>query len=197
MSGHEGNWLLWCHKTVECVLVSDHDVIQVELRNAAGRTFLRKLAPNHQDAFNEAEYLRLLFRAGGHRVRPGGLKPFALVVADDPEDGEYLQDALKVAGMRTFGCGNGADAVSLARDFVPDLIVIDYLLSDDSGEVVCRILRDDGVTEPIPIIVVTDDPRALPSDRSLADAVLARPCQPDLLSAAARLFVRHLSDTPD
>jgi len=197
MFAHEGDCRLWSYGTVHCVVVPDSDGVQVELRNAAGRTFLRKSASNRQTAFNEAEYLRLLFRAGGHRVRPGSLKPFALVIDDEDEDCEGVTDALKVAGMRTFVCSSGADAVALARDLAPDLIVIDYHLADGSAEVVCRVLRDDAATEPIPILVVTEEPAALPADHSFADAVLTKPCRPDLLSATAGLFVRHLSAIPD
>jgi CheY-like chemotaxis protein len=194
MSGYDGDCLLWCCEMVQCVLVPDHDGIQVELRNAAGRTFLRKSASNYRNAFNEAEYLRLLFGSGGHRMRPGGLKPFALVVADD-EAADCVIAALKAAGMRTLGCSSGADAVTLARELSPDLVVLDYLLADGSGDVVCRVLRDDPETEPIPIIVVAEDPEALAADRALADAVLAKPCQPELLGTAASLFVRHLLDS--
>src|SRR5262249_8635987 len=104
MSARDGDCLLWCHETVQGVLVPDHDAIQVELRTAAGRTFLRKSASNHPEAFNEAEYLRLLFRADRARVRPGGLKPFALVIDDVGDDCESVTEALKVAGLRTFVC---------------------------------------------------------------------------------------------
>ena len=192
MFAHEGCSPLWCHDTVHCVLVPDADVVQVELRNAGGRPFLRKAAANRQDALNEAEYLRLLFRAGGHRLRPGGLKPFALVVDDDVEGCERVVEVLKVSGMRAFGCRSGAEAVSVARETEPDLIVIDDAPSEAGSEIVCRVLRDDEALQVIPIIVIAgaDGPS---TDPNLVDAVLAKPCQPAILAAAAQLFVRHLS----
>src|SRR5262245_23170278 len=191
MSADDGSCLLWCHETVHCVLVPDLDVIQVELRTIHGRTFLRKSAASHQDARNEAEYLRLLFRAGRHRVRPGNLKPFALVIDEDSDGGEGTIEALKVAGMRVFGCRSGVEGVSLARELAPDLIVVEYGMSDGSSEVVCRVLREDEATQAIPVMVLTEAPETVPA---VADAILAKPCQPTTLAAAANLFVRHLSD---
>lgn len=184
---------LWCHETVQCVLVSEDGGIQVELRNSAGRTFLRKRANTWQAALNEGEYLRLLLRAGGPRVRPGTLKPFALVIDDDRKSCESSMEALKVSGMRAYGCRNNAESVSTARELTPDLIVMDYRLADRTGEIICRLLRDDEVTAMIPIIALTAASETFQVDLELTDAVLAKPCELETLTAAARLFVRHLS----
>ena len=169
------------------------DVIQVELRNAAEAHFC-----GNRRRITRTPSTRPVLRLLSGRVATGcARRPQAVCPRGRGRPGgrEYLQDALKVAGMRTFACGNGPDAVSLARDLVPDLIVINYLRSDDSGEVVCRVLRDDGVTEPIPIIVVTDDPvrsvRSQPRRCRARQALSARPPQ-----RRRALFVRHLSDTP-
>jgi CheY-like chemotaxis protein len=193
MSVTDRDCQLWRHDAVQCVLVADDDRIHVELRNAAGATFLSKSAWSWQGALNEAEYLRLLLRAGNRRLRPGSLKPFALVIDDDPDSSEALIKALKVSGMRAFACRSGAEGVSAARELMPDLIVLDSRLGDTTGETVSRLLRDDEVTATIPIIAVSAVPRASQFDMDWADAVLAKPCDRNTLTAAARLFVRHLS----
>jgi CheY-like chemotaxis protein len=188
---------LWSDETVRCVLVPHAHKVEVELRNADGSAFLRKTAPTRQAALNEAEYLRLLLRAAGRRVVNGGLKPFALVIEDDPDNRDALGEALRISGMRALGCRSGLEGVAFAHELTPDLVLVDYRLPDVSGVEVCRRLRADPVTAAIPIIAVTASPQALRAEGCPADAVLSKPCELDTLIAAARLFVRHLALAPD
>ena len=122
------------------------------------------------------------------------LKPFALVVEDDAENCDALTEALKTVGVRALGVRTGSEAVRLAKALTPDLVVIDYRLPDISGAEVCRRLRDDPDTEPLPIIAVTGSPEQLRSDGCVADAVLAKPCGLDTFLAAVRLFLRARVD---
>ena len=184
---------LWSNGTVRCVVVPDGRGVQVQLRNAAGAAFLMKSAPTLHAALNEAEYLRLLMRSNASPIRHGVLKPFALVIEENRKDSEVVIGALKVAGMRAFGCPTGAEGVCVAQEVIPDLIVLDYRLHDVNGTDVCRLLREDPSTAAIPIIAVTAAPDVLRRQGCLADAVLAKPCRIDTLIAAARLFVRNLA----
>ena len=184
---------LWRHEAVHCVIVPHGQRVEVELRNASGTPFLRKSTPTRQAALNEAEYLRLLLRPRERTLPQPGLKPFALVVEDDRETCDALTEALRVSGMRAFGCRSGAEGISLARELTPDLIVLDHRLPDVSGADVCRMLRADPITSSIPIVAVTASPESLRSESCGADAVLAKPCQIDTLMAAARLFVRYMA----
>jgi CheY-like chemotaxis protein len=188
---------LWAQDTVRCVLVPNGLAVDVELRNAEGNAFLRKTAPTHQAARNEAEFLRLLLRRD-HR-QPGGatLKPFALVIEADQDNRDALIESLKICGFRALGCGRGTEGIDLARQLAPDLVLIDYKLPDVTGSEVCRELRADPETSRVPIIAVTAIPEALRVDGAQVDAVLTKPCQLDTLIAAARLFVRHLPQVAD
>jgi CheY-like chemotaxis protein len=183
---------LWRHGAVTCVLVPHGHNVDVELRNADGSPFLRKTAPNRQAALNEAEYLRLLLRPAQRVTRPGALKPFALVIEDDPDNRDALSEALKMTGMRVLGCRTGAEGVALAFELSPDLVVVDHRLPDVTGAEVCRQLRKQPQTATTAIIAVTAAPEALRSEGCDADAVLSKPCQLDTLIAAARLFIRDL-----
>lgn len=188
---------LWTHRAVTCVLVPHGYNVEVELRNADGSPFLRKMAPNRQAALNEAEYLRLLLRPIPRLVRPNRLKPFALVIDDDADNRDALSEALKVGGMRVLGCATGRNGLALAFELSPDIIVVDHRLPDLTGAEVCRRLRDDPQTAAIPIIAVTAAPEALREEGCDADAVLSKPCQLDTLIAAARLFVRDFDSRSD
>ncbi|HJR58725.1 MAG TPA: response regulator, partial [Vicinamibacterales bacterium] len=123
-------------------------------------------------------------------------KPFALVVEDDQDNCEALAEALKSVGIRALGVSRGLEAVRLAKALAPDLIVIDHRLPDITGAEVCRRLRDDPETEPLPVIAVTAAPEAMRADGCVADAVLTKPCRLDTFLAAARLFLRPAHDEP-
>lgn len=181
---------LWLHGGISCVMVAASDGFEVELRNGAGVPFLRKTAPTAEAAQNEAEYLRLMLESETTAPPPGDLKPFALVVEDDPDSRDAFTEALKSIGVRAMGLANGREAVRLAKALTPDLIVVDYRLPDISGAEVCRRLRADPETEPLPVIAITGLPDALREDGCVADAILAKPCRIDTFVAAARLFLR-------
>ncbi|CAN5663638.1 hypothetical protein BH18ACI5_BH18ACI5_03230 [soil metagenome] len=181
---------IWQHGDVGCWITSSSLGYDVELRNAAGVAFLRKSTATSDAARNEAEYLRLLMGVDAIPAVTAQLRPFALIVDNDPDNGLAFAEALKGVGVRALGVRTGFDALRLARDLTPDLIVIDYKLPDLGGAEVCRRLRDDPETEPLPIIAVTGAPEALQRDGCVADAVLSKPCGLDTFIAAARLFLR-------
>jgi len=81
---------------------------------------------------------------------------------------------------------DGREALAKAISRQPTVIVTETRLPGMSGFELCRLLRSDALTRPIPIIVVTGD--AFPTDVKLAeaagaDAVLVKPCLPDRLAA--------------
>lgn len=183
---------VWQQAGVTCVVVPASLGYDVELRNTAGVAFLRKAAATNEAACNEAEYMRLLLEADQLPVASAQLKPFALVVEDDEANCDAFADGLKAVGIRALGVNRGIEAVRLAKSLAPDLIVVDYRLPDINGAEICRRLRDDPDTEPIPIIAVTGAPDAMRADGCVADAILTKPCRLDTFLAAARLFVRPL-----
>jgi CheY-like chemotaxis protein len=182
---------LWQQAGIVCVIVAGAPGYDVQLRNAAGVAFLRKTAATSEAASNEAEYLRLLLESDSLPSPPASLKPFALVVDDDPDNCEAFAEALKSIGIRALGVQSGGEGLRLAKALAPDLIVLDHRLPDMNGAEVCRRLRDDPETEPVPVIAVTAVPDALRSEGCVADAVLTKPCRLDTFLAAARLFLRN------
>lgn len=66
-----------------------------------------------------------------------------LVVDDDPQIVEMFEDLLaKQHGLSVKACGTGYDAGLLTESFRPHLIILDYMLPDINGNVVCRRLRE-------------------------------------------------------
>lgn len=187
---NETSGAVWQQAGVACVVVPATFGFDVELRNAHGVAFLRKAAATSEAARNEAEYLRLLLESDSLPAASAGLKPFALVVEDDQDNCEAFAEALKSVGIRALGVGCGMEALRLAKALAPDLIVVDHRLPDITGAEVCRRLRDDPDTEPLPIIAVTAAPDAMRADGCVADAILTKPCRLDTFLAASRLFLR-------
>ena len=78
-----------------------------------------------------------------------------LVVEDHPLSLVLLKQLLKAHGYEILGTPEGLQALDLARDEQPDLILMDIRLRDISGLDVIRLLKQDDQTKTIPIIAVT------------------------------------------
>ena len=101
-----------------------------------------------------------------------------LIVEDDPRSIMLLNDFLKAKGYDTLQTSAGRDAINLARNERPDLILMDIRLPDISGLDAARLLKKDDQTKDIPIIAVTAF--ILPGDEADAlesgcDAYLGKP----------------------
>ncbi len=75
-----------------------------------------------------------------------------LVVEDDPLLAKILRDNLLLDGFQVARAADANSAVNLAREFVPDLIILDVMLPDRSGFDVFENLHQGGRT---PIIFLT------------------------------------------
>jgi two-component system cell cycle response regulator DivK len=92
-----------------------------------------------------------------------------LIVEDNDLSLMLLNDLLKVQGYEIFKTSEGLEAINLARDKQPDLILMDIKLPDICGLDVTRRLKQNDLTKSIPIIAVTafatpgDETKALES----------------------------------
>lgn len=78
-----------------------------------------------------------------------------LVVEDNLLNMRLFCDVLEAYGYQTFQCQDGAKAVEIARNEMPDLIVMDIQLPEVSGLDITRWLKDDEKVAHIPILAVT------------------------------------------
>ncbi len=93
--------------------------------------------------------------------RPDGGPARLLVVDDEQSLVDLLKEALRFAGYDVEAARNGADALRIATDTEPDLLVLDVNLPDLDGFEVCRRLRRDGVEVPVVFLTARDDPADL------------------------------------
>ncbi len=81
-------------------------------------------------------------------------KPSVLVVDDTPENIDVLTGLLK-DHYRVRAAVDGPTALSLARKFPPDIILLDIMMPGMDGYEVCRVLREDPYTQHIPVVFIT------------------------------------------
>jgi two-component system OmpR family response regulator len=67
-----------------------------------------------------------------------------LVVDDEPYIADLLTTGLRFVGFDVRTAGSGRQAIELAREFEPDLLVLDVMLPDLDGWEVCRRIREEG-----------------------------------------------------
>jgi CheY-like chemotaxis protein len=121
-------------------------------------------------------------------------QPFSiLVVDDDPGILDALRFLFEEEGYRvqTSEKGDYAEALHDANGGLPDLIVLDILLSGKDGRDICRKLKSKPDTRHIPIVMISAHPDAERSAREVgADAFVAKPFAiDDLLGLVESLLV--------
>ncbi|HEY6005136.1 MAG TPA: response regulator [Anaeromyxobacter sp.] len=80
----------------------------------------------------------------------------SVLVIDDERDLLSLLDFnLRAAGFETLLAATGDEALSLLRRRVPDIVVLDLMLPDIPGTEVCRQLKADPRTRPVPVVMLT------------------------------------------
>lgn len=79
-----------------------------------------------------------------------------LVVDDEADIVELIAYNLEKQGYRTLRAGTGEEGLALARERLPDLVILDLMLPGQlDGLEVCRRLRQDPATADLPVIMVT------------------------------------------
>lgn len=109
-----------------------------------------------------------------------------LVVDDDLDSLKLIGMMLQRQGYEITAANSGHQALSKAANDQPDLIILDVMMPDMSGLEVCRRLRANPVTKPIPIIMFTA--KTLIDDKVAgfeagADDYLTKPIHPAELAS--------------
>jgi two-component system alkaline phosphatase synthesis response regulator PhoP len=78
-----------------------------------------------------------------------------LVIEDEKDIQELLKYNLDKEGYQVHCVGSGEAGLQEARKMFPDLLILDLMLPEMNGLEVCRQLKSDSKTQPIPIIMLT------------------------------------------
>jgi two-component system, cell cycle response regulator DivK len=79
-----------------------------------------------------------------------------ILLVDDQLEFRAIQSAyLRSHGYQVLDAGDGEAAVRIARDRLPDLILMDFSLRDTTGDVVTQSIKADPATRNIPVVMLT------------------------------------------
>lgn len=78
-----------------------------------------------------------------------------LVVEDNELNMRLFCDLLDAYGFDTFECRDGSNAIDIAREHEPNLIIMDIQLPEVSGLDITRWIKDDEQLAHIPVLAVT------------------------------------------
>ena len=82
-------------------------------------------------------------------------QPLVLIVDDNEANLKLARDVLRADGLRTLEAASGADAIAIAADARPDVILLDLRLPDTDGVDVLRALKAGELTALIPVVALT------------------------------------------
>ncbi|MEB3415074.1 phosphate regulon transcriptional regulator PhoB [Alteriqipengyuania sp. WL0013] len=122
-------------------------------------------------------------------------RPRLLLVEDDPGLSELLEFRFQAEGYEVVCTADGDDALLLAAETPPDLVILDWMIEGTSGIEVCRRLRREQATAHVPIIMLTareaEDDRIRGLDTG-ADDYVTKPFSPRELLARVSAVLRRV-----
>jgi two-component system alkaline phosphatase synthesis response regulator PhoP len=133
-------------------------------------------------------------RAAPRAASPAPRLGRVLVVEDEQDVAELIRYNLVREGYDVRVTSNGADALRIARETRPEIILLDIMVPQLNGWEVCRRLKQDAETREIPVIMVTG--RVEEGDKVLgfelgADDYVTKPFSPRELLARIRAVIRR------
>ena len=115
-----------------------------------------------------------------------------LLVEDNQDNREIYRTILEYGGHVVVEAVNGAEALPLARDRHPDIIVMDMSMPVMGGLEATKRLKDDSATRGIPVLIISAHALARDVTSAMeagADAYLTKPCEPrKVLAEVERLI---------
>ena len=121
--------------------------------------------------------------------------PRLLLAEDDPAMAQLLRFHFEREGFAVSQTPSGEEALILAREAAPDIVLLDWMLEELSGIEVCRRLRRMPETANVPIIMLTARGEETDRVRGLetgADDYVTKPFSPPELLARARAVLRRV-----
>jgi len=108
-----------------------------------------------------------------------------LIVDDSPTETFTLKSMLEAKGFEVLTAENGADGVALAREELPDVVLMDIVMPGLNGFQATRQLTKDDKTAHIPVIIVTTKDQETDKvwgQRQGAKGYLVKPVSEDVLA---------------
>lgn len=125
----------------------------------------------------------------------------ALLLADDDESIRMVARlGLSRAGYEVTLVEDGTSALEAVRAGAYDVVVLDWMLPGIDGIDICRAMKAEPATAPIPVVFLTAASHAGAHDEAMAAGaigVIAKPFNPMSLGADVRALVERATSRPD
>ncbi len=119
--------------------------------------------------------------------------PVILVVDDDPSQRLLARTALEQGGFKVVEAVNGREAIEVATEALPDLILLDVEMPEVDGFIACQTIREIGGMAETPILMLTgreDDESIQMAYDSGATDFISKPLNWSLLSHRVKYILR-------
>ncbi len=117
-----------------------------------------------------------------------------LIIDDESDIREILRYNLEREGFSVHTAENGKNGIEMARQIIPDLILLDVMMPDMDGIEVCDTLRKDPVTQDLRICFLTarnEDYSQIAGLDAGADDYVSKPVKPRVLISRIKALLRR------
>lgn len=122
-----------------------------------------------------------------------------LIVEDEAPIRDMLRFSLQLANFKLLEAATGKDGLLMAQKHMPDLVLLDWMLPDQSGLEVLKTLRAQANTKKLPIIMLTalaQEEHKVQGLQMGADDYIVKPFSPmELMARIQAVLRRSESDT--
>jgi len=121
-----------------------------------------------------------------------------ILIAEDERDiRDLIAFTLRFAGHEIITAVNGEEACNLAKEVLPDLILMDVRMPKMTGYEACKVIRGDKSTENIPVVFLSAKGQEAEVQTGIeAGAVdyILKPFSPDQLASRVQVILKQLGD---
>ena len=124
------------------------------------------------------------------------LIPKILLVDDEPDIVDFIKYNLEKEGYLVATAHNGVECLSIAKSFLPDLILLDVMMPEMDGIETCVELRKSNILKGVVIAFLSarsEDFTKVAGLDSGADDYITKPIKPRLLMSKVKALLRRLN----
>lgn len=117
-----------------------------------------------------------------------------LLVDDEPDILEFISYNLTKEGFDVYTCSNGKEAIKLAKQERPQLIILDVMMPDLDGIETCRVIRETPELKGIIVAFLTarnEDYSQIAGFDAGADDYINKPIKPRVLVSRVKALLRR------
>ncbi len=129
-----------------------------------------------------------------YKIKTGSAK--ILIIDDEPEITEIVETFLTEAGYQVAVENSSLNAVSKAKEFKPDVVLLDIMMPGSDGYAVCKELKQDPDFADTPIIFLTGKDREDDQGRSFqsgGDMYIKKPFSCERLLEIVNIVLMSIS----